>query len=1013
MNRTLDHPFLIADVGSSVIGADFLSAVNILVDLSKRRLVDGTTNQAVAAFSIRTNGLNNRPAPVDLVEGLQVSIDGIEPAVAVLLKKYPDILRPNFKTKGVKHNVVHHIKTNCPPISTRPRRLATHKLLAVKKDFEDMMQQGICKRANSPWSSAITVVPKRNGDWRPCGDYRALNAATLPDKYPVPHIQDFNQSIGRAKVFGTIDLVRAYHQIPVAPEDVDKTTVTTPFGNFSFFAMPFGLRNAAQTFQRFMDEVLRGLDFVYVYIDDILIFSQDEPEHIRNLDAVFRRLDQYGITINTEKSHFIGTEVDFLGYRVSAAGIRPLPEKVTAISNYPQPRDVKQLLRFLGFINFYRTSIPRAAELQIPLYAMTDGSRTPTGRFKNNTLVWTDQAVDAFAAVKKALADAVTLSQSLPDAPIALFTDASDTAMGGSLNQLVDGSWQPIGFFSRKFTDCQKSNKYSPYSRELLAIKEAIAYFRHQVETRDFAVYTDHKPLTSAFTSPKQDALPKTIRDLDFISQFTTDIRYVPGPDNAAADALSRIEAVTFNDYTDVATAQLNDPELQSLLSSDSAIVLKQVLLSTIQPARTTRSSARNNQPSGQQNEPLLIWVNECHGTIRPYIPASLRRKFFDALHSLSHPGVEESVRLVTRRVVWPGIKKTVRQWAKACVRCQTTKVSRHTIPPAVAGSFIVPDDRFAHVDIDIIHLPPCSGFRYCLTAIDRFTRWPEAWPIAHMTAETVADVFFREWVGRFGCPAVVTTDQGRSFESQLMSALNNLTGSARQRTTSYNPKSNGLVERLHRPLKAAIMAHNKERWVEALPIVLLGLRSSIKSDVNATPAQMVYGTTLRLPGEFFSSTSDDHYDPASYVCRLRDTINRIIPRPTSNHAVSKIFVPTALADCSHVFVRVDRVRQPLEEPYDGPFPVIRRNGDLFTVRVSTRRGEEDQVLNMCRLKPAFMDASCPSAPTPPPLPTAQSSSTGPDTAATPPSTSRPDSPSQPAQPRRSARQQARNNGSK
>ena len=769
--------------------------------------MDGVTSLSVAADSspATSRTSSSRLSAVDLPDQLQVATTGVDPRVRQMLKKYPDVLRPNFKTKDVKHDVVHHIKTNCPPISTRPRRLAPDKLRAVKADFQQMESWGSCSRANSPWSSAITVVPKKTGEIRSCGDYRPLNAATLPDKYPIPHIQDFNQSIAKAKVFGTIDLIRAYHQIPVAADDICKTAVTTPFGNFVFHAMPFGLRNAAQTFQRFMDVVVRGRDFVYVYIDDILIFSDDEETHFRNLDTLFKRLNEFGIAINISKSNFVAHDVNFLGFRVNAAGIAPLPSRVEAIVNYPEPTTVKQLLRFLGFVNFYRMTIKDAAEMEEPLYRLMDGSRTATGKFRNHDLVWSDAARQAMSCLKLALQNATTLAHPLPDAELGLFTDASDIAMGACLNQRAADSsscsnvasdpsslpdvardWQPLGFFSRKFTTVQQSERYAPYSRELLAIKEGIKYFRHQVEGRQFTVYTDHKPLTTAFTKSSPDALPTTTRALTYISQFTTDIRHVAGDDNAAADALSRIESIVVNDFTDVATAQQDDDELRQLLTSDSSLQLVAIPLTEFQTAYNTRSRTRQSATSATTAGTLSLYVDRSCGVDRPYIPAPLRRDIFNAIHNTSHPGAKETLRQLSRRFVWPDMRKQVKAWAKNCIGCQRSKVSRHTIPDAT--TFLVPDERFAHVHMDIIHLLPSEGFRYCLTAVDRRTRWPEAWPISDMSADTVAHTFFSNWVARFGCPDVVTTDQGRNFESQLMSCLNNLLGTRRQRTTSYHP---------------------------------------------------------------------------------------------------------------------------------------------------------------------------------------------------------------------------------
>jgi cleavage and polyadenylation specificity factor subunit 1 len=361
----------------------------------------------------------------------------------------------------------------------------------------------------------------------------------------------------------------------------------------------------------------------------------------------------------------------------------------------------------------------------------------------------------------------------------------------------------------------------------------------------------------------------------------------------------------------------------------------------------------------GKTNTSLQLQLVDgvyCHileDIARPFIPASMRREYFNRVHSLSHPGVRTTQKQLTERFVWPAMGKQIKEWTSQCLACQRTKVTRHNKAPF--QSIPTTGGKFSQVHLDLVGpLPSNKGLRYILTAVDRFTRWPEAIPLPDATASTVADAFIGHWISRFGVPDSITTDRGPQFESHLWLKLTQILGATKIATTAYHPQANGLVERLHRRIKASLKAQPEpHHWVDRLPFTMLGIRTALKPDVGYSAAEILYGVNLRIPGDLLTkNTQTCPQDLTQYTDRLKETMRQVAPAQSRAHRGNNSYLDPKLEVATHVFIRTDAVKSPLQPTYRGPFPVVEKRAKYYKVEAN---GKVDSV-SIDRLKAAHLD---------------------------------------------------------
>ena len=781
--------------------------------------------------------------------------------------------------------------------------------------LQEWNRQGVTEPANSPWGAPLIPVRKKDGRLRWCVDFRRLNEVTVKDSYPLPLITTNLHKLGSSSIFSTIDGTGAYHNVQIAERDRPLTAFLSPFGQFQFKRMPFGLSNAPQAYSRLVEMVLAGIDprYVLAYLDDIIVHTKNKREHLRILREVLEAHRQGGLKIAPAKSFLFRSKVDYLGHQVSAAGIEMIDSYVNLLLDWPKPTNSKELSTFLGKAGYYRQFIKDYGKV---VACLEQEKKKPN-------LQWTPQMDRAFEQVKAAFKEKPILAfpsfEGVQEGrPFILDSDWCQEGMAQSLIQQHPGPdgmrERVIAHGGRKCTTAERN--YSSNKGETCSFIDGLQRFEHILRYAPFRARVDNRCLSYIRNLKKPTGI--WCRWLELMESFQFDIEHRAGKKHANVDALSRaphlpppteeMERISAAYLCALTEAQLEkveklnkdtllemgelDGEVARLPLSNQQIRQAQrddpdvrtVLNLVAKEAKPSRDERRRYSWEIQQmlqdfetfhikqgilykkqleNEPQL---GE-HG--RLVLPKQLRKTAFHWMHAnkeSGHLGMSKTQGRMKMRFYFPGLYHYVERQVLGCHKClqkRGLKPRADLMPRNNQKGY--PGARWS---LDLVGplTETDKGNVYILTAEDVFTRYPVAVPIPDKTAETVAKAFEQAVIAEHGSFSQLLTDNAQELTGHIIQDVAKILGISKVETVPYNPNSSK-VERFHRTLGdmlRSIVDDNQKDWDDCLPACLLAYRTSVHATTRLTPFFLMRGRECVLPIDLIFPRPPQEYEVAT-----------------------------------------------------------------------------------------------------------------------------------------------------
>lgn len=807
--------------------------------------------------------------------------------------------------------------------------MSEDELVVLRKFLQENLDKGFIRASTSPAASPVLFAKKPGGGLRFCVDYRALNAITIKNRYPLPLIQETLSQLSQAKYFTKLDVVAAFNRIRIKEGQEWMTAFNTRYGLFESLVMPFGLSNAPATFQARINEVLRPfLDrFCTAYIDDILIYSNDLASHRLHVKSVLCALEAAGLQLDVKKCEFETTEVKYLGMILSTTGVRMDPAKVDCLVNWEAPANVKDIQAFLGFSNFYRRFINGFSRIVRPLVALTR---------KLAKWNWTESCQKAFDTLKNSFISAPILKHFDPTKEVFVECDASDFVSSGILSQEDDqGVLHPVAFMSKKYDPAECN--YEIYDKELLAIVRCFECWRPELQGAHYpiTVITDHANLRYFMTTKQLSR--RQVRWSEFLSQFQFAIKSVPGKENGKPDALTRRSQDLPQNETDPriqyqrqtlfkpqnidpsARNELKlDPDLSELFANlcwEDEVTLCPAILDDTEPEPIDHKITRlfdegyeNDEWWMKTRDEMLkphgiphskdVSLSECkiHENRlffrdRLYVPeGELRTLLVQLAHDSvesGHPGKNKLYELLARSYWWPRLSVDTKQFARNCHGCRSNKNSRlryqGTLKPLP-----IPLHRWRDLSVDFIGpLPPTPrGHDAIMVVVDRLSKDRHFTPCrTDMKAYDLAMLFVRDVWKLHGLPDSIVSDRGPLFVSAFWKAVCHRLQINVSLSTAYHPETDGQTENANAFLEQYLRQYvnfAQDDWDEWLPLAEFAARNVINDSTGVSPffanagfhPRMSFGPPRAMPHEAPENLKEHCHEGNEFAAKMQEITN-------------------------------------------------------------------------------------------------------------------------------------------